>query len=91
MIAYDLKIWPDHFEAVTSPDPLKRKTVEIRQEDDKTYSAGDVLRLQEWNPEEWKYTGRSAVVVVTHILRGSPYLPEGFAALSIRWIQGRGC
>ncbi|WP_018752651.1 DUF3850 domain-containing protein [Paenibacillus sanguinis] len=88
--AHNLKIWPEQFAAVTHPDPFRRKTVEIRQEDDKEFCVGDVLRLTEWQPLERRYTGACAVVIVTHILRGPPYLPSGYAALSIKLFQGRG-
>ncbi|WCR29734.1 DUF3850 domain-containing protein [Paenibacillus thiaminolyticus] len=49
-VEHKLKIWPEHFEAVTHPDPRRRKTVEIRK-DDRGYCVGDTLHLQEWDPK----------------------------------------
>jgi hypothetical protein len=112
---------PQHFDAVTSG----QKTLEIRREDDKTFTAGDVLTLQEWdlhrlsarqqdqyvylldqgvklidrkliNTQEnaayhaalaQAYTGRGCRVRVTHVLREPPFVPPGYAALSIRLLS----
>jgi hypothetical protein len=81
---HNLKILPEHYDAVTHFNPLKRKTVEIRREDDRVFAVGDLLRLNEWDDEEERFTPRSSGFIVTHILRGAPYVPEGYAALSIR-------
>ncbi|HHY66448.1 MAG TPA: DUF3850 domain-containing protein [Alicyclobacillus sp.] len=78
---HELKIWPEHFAAVTHPDKLRRKTVEIRK-DDRGYRVGDVLILREWDPESEAYTGQHAEALITHILRGW-VLQEGWVALSI--------
>lgn len=80
----NLKIHPQHFGAISHPNPHRRKRVEIRKEDDVIFEVGDDLRLNEWNPFGKYYTGRFVVVEVTHILRGRPYLPKGYAALSIQ-------
>lgn len=80
---HELKIWPEHFSAVTHPDIRRRKMVEIRK-DDRGYQAGDVLLLREWDPEQKVYTGQQVEVLVTHILRGWS-LREGWVALSILW------
>lgn len=74
-----LKILPEYFDPVRTGD----KTVEIRREDDKTFAVGDSLVLREWNPDAG-YTGRTCRVQVTHVLRDPPYVPPGYAALSIR-------
>lgn len=87
-IRRELKIWPEHFAAVTNPDILRRKTVEVRK-DDRGYRVGDVLILREWDPGSDSYTGRQVEVLVTHILRGWG-LREDWAALSILW-KGDGC
>ncbi|WP_431090823.1 DUF3850 domain-containing protein [Paenibacillus sp. 8b26] len=83
MTLHNLKILPEHYEAVTHFNPLKRKTVEIRREDDREFAVGDVLHLNEWDAEANRFTWRSSSFVVTHILRGAPFVPEGYAALSI--------
>lgn len=118
-MTHTLKIAPAHFDAVVSG----QKTLEIRREDDKTFTAGDVLTLQEWDlhrlparqqiqypllhdlqiapPTTWGepehaayhaalaqgYTGRGCRVRVTHVLREPPFVPPGYAALSIRLLS----
>jgi hypothetical protein len=79
----DLKIFPEYFEQVTCKDPLKRKRLEIRKEDDKSFEVGDILNLKEWDEENKVFSGRRVKVQVTNILRGSPYLPYNYCALSI--------
>ncbi|MFW5436581.1 DUF3850 domain-containing protein [Paenibacillus apiarius] len=85
-MVHSLKIWPEHFEAVTYPNPRRRKTVEIRQ-DDRGYQVGDTLHLQEWDPKTEEYSGWSAKFLVTHILRGGPWLPDRYVAMSILPIE----
>ncbi|WP_431091315.1 DUF3850 domain-containing protein [Paenibacillus sp. 8b26] len=48
------------------------------------FFVGDFLRLNEWDAEKEQFTRRSSSFVVTHILRGASYVPEGYATLSIR-------
>lgn len=79
----ELKTWPEFYEAITHPDPLKRKTLEIRKEDGITFEVRDVLVLNEYNPEKEEYTGKSTSRIVTHCLRGHPWVPEGYVAMSI--------
>lgn len=86
-VEHKLKIWPEHFEAVTHPDPRRRKTVEIRK-DDRGYCVGDTLHLQEWDPKTETCSGWSAKFLVTHILRGGPWLTVGYVAMSIMPVQG---
>ncbi|MFD2168489.1 DUF3850 domain-containing protein [Tumebacillus lipolyticus] len=83
IVFHHLKTWPEHFEAVTHPDPERRKTVEIRY-DDRKFSVGDILHLHEWDPVTENFTGEETIRRVTHILKGQPWLPEGYVALSIR-------
>ena len=87
---HDLKIWPEYFNDVVR----KLKTVELRP-DGSRYQAGDLLCLREWEPPpknvtpNWggRYTGRMALVKVTHLLKGvgpiEGALPEGWIAMSI--------
>ena len=49
---HDLKIWPEHFDAVVSG----RKRFEVRV-NDRGYEVGDTLHLREWEPDEERYTG----------------------------------
>ncbi|WP_068786643.1 DUF3850 domain-containing protein [Paenibacillus phocaensis] len=79
---HELKTWPEYFRAVVSPTVRKRKTVEIRK-DDRGFEVGDTLRLLEFDPEKSEYTGWEAVVTVSHCLRGQPWVPDDYVALSI--------
>jgi len=56
------KIWPKYFEAVSSG----KKKFEIRLNDFEV-NEGDVLVLEEWNPETREYTGRSIGKTVTYV------------------------
>lgn len=79
---HELKIWPEHFKTVVAPTVRRRKTVEIRK-DDREYAVGDTLRLLEYDPEENSFSGWQAIVTVSHCLRGQPWVPDGYVALSI--------
>ncbi|MBB6694406.1 DUF3850 domain-containing protein [Cohnella xylanilytica] len=79
---HELKCWPEHFRDVVQPNKYKRKMVEIRK-DDRTYNVGDVLILKEFNPKTETFTGSWAGVRVSHCLRGGPWVPEGYVAMSI--------
>ncbi|HQI13101.1 MAG: DUF3850 domain-containing protein [Candidatus Shapirobacteria bacterium] len=58
------KIWPQYFEKIKSGD----KTFELRLADWKC-NVGDVLILQEWNPETKSYTGRELSKTVSYVLK----------------------
>lgn len=73
-----LKILPEFFE----PLQAELKNFEIRAEDDKIFSVGDVLMLSEWDGKE--YTGRKAERIVTYCLRGEPFVPAGYVAMSLK-------
>ncbi|MCL6599809.1 MAG: DUF3850 domain-containing protein [Alicyclobacillus macrosporangiidus] len=78
MATHELKTWPEYFE------PLLRglKTVELLK-DDRGYQCGDTLILREYDPDTRQYTGRICTRTVTHILRGGPWLQDGYVALSV--------
>ena len=78
-----LKTWPEYFQPIVTG----AKTVELRQEIDRTFAVGDVLRLCEYVPGTvHPYTGRTCAVRVTHILRdpAGHWLAPQVAALSIQ-------
>ena len=79
MSRHDLKILPQHFQAVWDG----RKRAELRK-DDRDYKVGDILALREWDGE--KYTGSGIAVRVTHILRDCQEygLADGYCILSIK-------
>lgn len=85
MTTHELKTWPEHYAPVKTSD----KTAELRK-DDRDFQVGDMLHLREWEPMTQQYTGRECWRVVTHILRGGPWLADGYAMLSMREAQGDG-
>ncbi|MGE7650500.1 ASCH/PUA domain-containing protein [Peribacillus frigoritolerans] len=61
-MTHGLKIHPKYFESVITGD----KTFEIRK-NDRDYSVGDRLFLNEFDPANQQYTGRRTRVIVTYI------------------------
>lgn len=59
---HKLKIWPEYFQAVIDGE----KKFEIRK-NDRCFSVGDELLLQEYNPKKKTYTGRQALAIVLYI------------------------
>jgi ASC-1-like (ASCH) protein len=77
-----LKTWPEYYEDVKSG----RKRFEIRKDDrpDEPYEVGDMLILQEFDPETG-YTGAEDLIrEVTYILRKQPFVPEGYVCMSLK-------
>jgi len=58
------KIWPEYFELVLSG----KKKFELRLADFDV-AEGDVLLLEEWDPETKEYTGRNIEKKVSYILK----------------------
>lgn len=56
------KIWPEYFETIVSG----KKKFELRLNDFEV-SEGDILLLEEWNPDTKKYTGRKVEKKVTYV------------------------
>lgn len=79
MAVHELKTWPEHFWDVWEG----KKKVELRK-DDREFQVGDTLVLHEWSPVLEDYTMFVQKVTVTHILRGRPWLTDGYVAMSIR-------
>lgn len=86
MKTHSLKTWPSFFESVRSG----AKRFELRK-NDRDFSVGDVLHLREYDPnsnatlDDWKYTGRSLLCEVTHIIHGGVFgLAEGHCVMSIK-------
>ncbi|TFI60576.1 hypothetical protein CKN63_13270 [Carnobacterium divergens] len=71
-----LKTEPSYFEAVLNGS----KRFEIRK-NDRNYQIGDYLLLQEWDPKEAAYTGRSVLVKIIYMSDFKQ--KEGYVVLSI--------
>lgn len=77
---HNLKTWPEPFQAVLDG----RKTHEIRV-NDRDYKAGDRLCLQEYLPEDSRFTGREIVLDVPYVTPGGNWgLPAEICVMSIR-------
>lgn len=59
---HKIKCWPKYFQSSW----VGRKTFEIR-ENDRNYRVDDEIVLEEWDPAENDYTGRSICGVITYI------------------------
>lgn len=75
---HELKILPKYFIAVTTG----KKTFEIRKAD-RPFAVGDMLALNEFNPDIQRYTGNSCLVYVDYMLSGD-YCKEGYVVMSIK-------
>lgn len=62
MMRHNKKIWPEYFDLIKSG----KKTFELRLADWEC-KEGDILVLQEWDPETKKYTGRELEKEVTYV------------------------
>lgn len=58
------KIWPKHFELMKSG----KKKFELRLADF-DIKEGDILLLEEWNPETKQYTGRKIEKTVNYVFK----------------------
>ncbi|MHA2113701.1 MAG: DUF3850 domain-containing protein [Candidatus Hodarchaeales archaeon] len=79
---HHLKTWPVLFRDAVSG----AKTFEIRK-NDRDFKAGDELLLQEYDPDEQRYTGPEEYVTVSYVvsLDGLPGIPDGFVGMSIEY------
>ena|SRR5690348_15312356 len=62
-VEHRVKSWPSFFEATLAGV----KTHDVRRMRDRDYRVGDTLRLQEFDPEKQRYTGRELCVRITYI------------------------
>lgn len=78
MKTHYLKTWPEFFHAVKREE----KKFELRK-DDRDFQVGDVVILEEWNPEKESYTGNYFDFVVKHKLSGGQFgLQSGYCILN---------
>lgn len=76
-----LKTWPNEFKDVRDGS----KTFEIRQ-DDRGFKTGDLLILQEWEPQSEKYTKEMIAVKVVYFIKGRFKLPKDVCVMGIERI-----
>lgn len=79
MKTHELKVWPFYFEEIVEG----RKNFEFRK-NDRGFRTGDIIYLEEWNPEEKKFTGAWIPVEITYIMRTGFGLPDGMVIMSFR-------
>lgn len=60
-----------------------RKLFEVRQ-NDRGFKVGDLLALNEWDPETKEYTGRSCLVYIDYILDDEAYVKSGYVVMTIK-------
>lgn len=74
---HKLKIHPEYYYAVDAGNKL----FEIRK-DDRGFEVGDILILQEYDPDQDKYTGNELEVTVTYITNFAQ--KEGYVVMGIK-------
>jgi hypothetical protein len=86
-VEHKVKCWPQFFSPILSGE----KTHDLRRATDREYRVGDLLRLQEFDPEANRYTGRELVVQITYVTSADDpcalsedALHRDFCILSIR-------
>jgi len=62
-VEHVVKSWPHLFEATLTG----AKTHDLRRANDRDYRVGDILRLQEFDPDTRRFTGRELRVRITYI------------------------
>jgi hypothetical protein len=63
VVTHRLKCWPEFF----GPIKAGLKTHDLRRADDRDFSVGDRMLLEEYDPESRSYTGRTVLVQITYI------------------------
>lgn len=80
MTEHRLKTWPDSFQSVWD----EVKAYELRK-NDRDFQVGDILFLQEYDPQQMRYEGRWIRAEVTYMTRPGdfPGLEEGNVIMSL--------
>lgn len=63
-----------------------KKTFEIRL-NDRDYQEGDILHLEEYNPQTNEYTGEFVEVIALYIFDDIKYLQAGYVAIATEIIK----
>jgi hypothetical protein len=76
---HKLKCWRDPFKATLSGS----KPWEFRK-NDRDFRPGDVLVLEEYDPDADRYTGRSIMRSVSYMLKGPLFgIPAGYCVMTL--------
>lgn len=75
---HNLKSWPEYFSA----SMFGAKPFEVRI-NDRDYKVGDILQLEEWNPETKLYTGRRLTRQVSYIMEPAFGMPENLIVMAL--------
>jgi hypothetical protein len=80
-MTHTLKTWPEYYKSIESG----RKTFELRK-NDRLFTEGDTVILQEFDPEEEKYTGKEMTFTLSYLLSDAYQfgLRKGFCILGLR-------
>lgn len=78
-MVHELKEHPMVFEDVIAG----AKQFEVRKFD-RPYKVGDLLALNEYNPQTKEYTNRCCVVYIDYVLNSPEYCKDGFVILGIK-------
>lgn len=76
---HHLKCWPEYFDAVYH----NIKPFEVRR-NDRNYQVGDILVLQEYDPDIDEYTGRETRQRATYILRNYESINSDYIVIAIK-------
>ncbi len=86
MKIHKLKTWPSFFLLVD----IRTKTFEVRK-NDREFMVGDLLHLEEWDPNTKTYTGRACMREITYITdsktldcRDEGVLKDGYVIMGIK-------
>ena len=78
-MTHELKTWPEYFEKILNNE----KNFEVRA-NDRNFKQGDILRLNEYDPEQGDYTGRCILRKVCFVLYGGKFdIKSGYCVMSI--------
>lgn len=78
-MTHALKTWPEYFKEVEAAN----KPFEVRK-NDRGFKVGDTVILQEYIPEEKKYTGKEIVKTIAYVLDNPKLMKRGFVVFSLR-------
>ncbi len=83
-MVHKLKTWRSYYQAIEDG----RKRFEIRK-NDRAFSVGDKLVLQEWDHVAEAYTGNNITVYVVYLMHGGQMgIEPGFVVLGIETFPG---